>query len=279
MFRWEFHDSKSERTIKTIKKFYRKNILKRMNIHEFIALSRSGHHAMMNWVIQNLVGFQNEWKYKITSLSDTKTIYINEGNFDTDFTFKYLNENKNDIKNILIGYEDVDSRYTIFNDPKKYFGRFSKIYLSEYGANITKRIIFIRDFYNNLSSRIRANNNKGMFVKVSGEAHIFDVGHEFIKNWKSLAKSIVYNGSPYLKFEDWLQSRDIRNNFIQENFNTIDLFGIENINGTSSSFGESKNYNKRFDPDLIPEEIKEIVRKDNELHYLIGRLGYEFKEI
>jgi len=250
-----------------------------MKINEFIALSRSGHHAMTNWIIKNLVGFQNEWKYKITALGETEVIYINEGNFDTDFTFKFIKENHQKIKSILIGYEDITSDFTIFNNEKSFLGPLSKIHFSELGAKIVSRTIFIRDFYDNLSSRIRANNTEGMFVNYDGTPHMFDVEYEFIENWKSLAKSIIVNKSPFLRFEDWLENKSIRDNFLKENFNTIDLYGVENIQGTSSSFGDSKNYKKRFDPDLISDETKEIIRKDNELHYLLGCMGYEYRKI
>ena len=45
-------------------------------------------------------------------------------------------------------------------------------------------------------------------------------------------------------------------------------------NQTSWKFGENTYYYAN-----IPEEIKDLIRKDNELHYLIGALGYEYKEI
>jgi len=51
------------------------------------------------------------------------------------------------------------------------------------------------------------------------------------------------------------------------------------MNGTSSSFGEHKNVLNRFDMVDLPEDVKEIIRKDNELHYLIGALGYKYREI
>jgi hypothetical protein len=64
-----------------------------------------------------------------------------------------------------------------------------------------------------------------------------------------------------------------------EVFNVYDRVGIDNINGTTSSFGEHKNVMNRFNMVELPEEIKDLIRKDNELHYLIGALGYEYKEI
>jgi len=62
-------------------------------------------------------------------------------------------------------------------------------------------------------------------------------------------------------------------------FGVKEQFDNTNINGKHSSFGNSKDYLNRFDPNLIPEEIKMLIRKDNELHYLIGKLGYNYVEI
>jgi hypothetical protein len=250
-----------------------------MKIFEFIALSRSGHHAMLNWILQNLVGFQLNWEYKITRLGDTSLYYINEGNYGINFTFDFIEKNIKDMKNLFIGYENVDSNFTIFRDDKIYRGSLCKIKFSEYEAKTEKRIVFIRDFYNNLSSRIRANMNEDMFIKTDGKKLVFDVEENFIKIWKQMATSILKKKVAFLKYEDWLENSEIRNEFLIENFNTHQIYDFENIIGTSSSFGESKNYKKRFDPNLIPEKIKEIIRKDTELHYLIGRLGYEFVEI
>jgi len=39
------------------------------------------------------------------------------------------------------------------------------------------------------------------------------------------------------------------------------------------------DYLNRFDPTIIPEDVKKLIREDNELHYLIGALGYTYREI
>jgi len=50
------------------------------------------------------------------------------------------------------------------------------------------------------------------------------------------------------------------------------------VKGTPSSFGDNKVID-RFSQIQISEETKDLIRKDNELHHLIGTLGYEYKEI
>lgn len=250
-----------------------------MNIYEFIALSRSGHHAILNWIFQNLVGFQIEWNYKITRLGDSNLYYINEGSFNTGFSFEFIENNFKNIKNLFVGYENVKTNFTIFRDDNIFRGPISKMKYSEKGATLSKRILIIRDFYNNLASRVRANKNEGMFINTDGKPLFFDVKQNFIDTWKDMARAIVDEKITHIKYEDWLENSEIRKKFLLDNFNTLEIYDFDNVKGTSSSFGESKNYKNRFDPELISDEIKDLIRKDNELHYLIGALGYEYKKI
>ena len=46
-----------------------------------------------------------------------------------------------------------------------------------------------------------------------------------------------------------------------------------------NSFGTFNGVTKRDEEFPIPEDVKDLIRKDNELHYLIGALGYQYKEI
>lgn len=250
-----------------------------MNLYEFIGLSRSGHHAMLNWIIKNMVGFQCGWEYKMIRMGGSNLYYLNEGNHDINLSHRYIKESIADIKTLFVGYEDVLYDYTIFRDDFIYRGPLSSNKYTSDGMNSIGRIIFIRDFYNNLSSRIKANQKANMFVKITGKPHIFNTEENYINTWKNLAKSILDKKVSYLKFEDWIHNKDIRNQFLLETFNVKAMYGTEDIHGTSSSFGESKNYDKRFDPTLFSEKTKELIRKDNELHYLIGAMGYEYKEI
>ena len=140
------------------------------------------------------------------------------------------------------------------------------------------RVIVIRDFYNLLASRLKANENK-IFKKWNDNVHLLEVGEHFTFRWKSHANACLYNNTPYLRFEDWLNHKEVREEFLYKNFGLIDNFGIKNVFGTISSFGSHDGVQDRSKQMEFPEEIKELIRKDNELHYLIGALGYEYKEI
>lgn len=250
-----------------------------MNLYEFVGLCRSGHHAMLNWIIKNMVGFQTGWEYKMIRMGGSNLYYLNEANHDIDLSFQYIKDSFSDIETFFVGYEDVMYDYTIFRDDFIYRGPLSNNKFSSDGMKSVGRIVFIRDFYNNLGSRIQANQNNKLFIKITGEPHVLNTEENYINTWKNLAKAILEKKVSYLKFEDWIYNQDIRNQFLLETFNTKAMYSTEDIKGTTSSFGHSKTYNKRFDPQSISDRTKELIRKDNELHYLIGAMGYEYKEI
>ena len=247
-----------------------------MKIYEILALSRSGHHSVVNWIIRNTIGFQCDWKYKLTDLGGTGLFYLNESNHDIPLSFKFIDERKEDIKKLYLNYEDTPGDYTIFNNNNTYRGPMSMKYEN---SDFSGRVIIIRNFYNLLASRLKANENK-MFGKWNNDnLHMLEVGEKYIYRWKSQTRAALLNNTPFLKFEDWINNKEVREKFLYDNFGLIDYFGTEGIEGTRSSFGDRKDVLKRDGSMEIPEEVKDLIRKDTELHYLIGALGYEYKEI
>jgi hypothetical protein len=71
-----------------------------MKIYEILALSRSGHHSVVNWIINNTVGFQCDWKYKLTELGTNGLFYLNEANHDIPLSFQFVDEKKEKIKKL-----------------------------------------------------------------------------------------------------------------------------------------------------------------------------------
>jgi len=249
-----------------------------MKVYEILALSRSGHHSVVNWIIRNTIGFQCDWTYKLTELGTTGLFYLNEANHDIPLSFQFVEEKKDIIKKLYLNYEDTPGNYTIFNNDNVFRGPLS---MSINGVNNTEflgRVIVIRDFYNLLASRLKSNENK-MFKKWNDNVHLLDVGEQYIYRWKSQVRACINNNTPYLRFEDWLNNREIREEFLFKNFGLIDNFGTDGVFGTRSSFGSHEGVQDRSKQVEIPEKMKELIRRDNELHYLIGALGYEYKEI
>lgn len=212
-------------------------------------------------------------------MSDTDVYFLGEANHDIPLSYQLIEENKDEIGTLLVGYEDTPSDYTVFREDRIFRGPKSLEFSIKYNFNHKNRIIFIRDFFNNLASRVKSN-QKQIFTKWdTGNPHFFDVEEKFIFRWKSQARACVENKVNYFKFEDWLENKELREQFLVDNFGLKDIFGINSVEGTVSSFGETKHVKNRFDSDLLSDETKQLIRKDNELHYLIGKLGYEYKEI
>lgn len=242
-----------------------------MNLIEITAPRRSGHHAIMSWVVENLTGIKvDNWNYRVTVVGDSKFVALNEGNDWVDRGIQLLKELKHPIDTLMINYEDSEPNYSLVYEKKFYKGKFYSENFIGYPVQNSFKFLIIRDFYNNIASRYHAN-SRNYFPHSYGE--------EFINTWKSIARDIVNKNYSYIKFEDWLNNPEKRNQFMLEVFNVCDRVGIHNINGTTSSFGEHKNVMNRFGMVELPEDVKDLIRKDNELHYLIGALGYQYKEI
>ena len=242
-----------------------------------IGCSRSGHHSIINWILQNMVGFQCNWKYKLNYMSGTDVYFLGEANHDIPLSYEMVEKHRENIGTLLVGYEDTPGEYTVFRNNRTFQGPKSLENLTRY--DYKGRVLFIRDFYNNLVSRIKSNEKKIFSKWDTGDSHIFDVEEKFIFRWKSQARSCIENKISYLRFEDWLDNKEVREKFLFENFGLRDLFGIESIDGTVSSFGDKENVRNRFNPDLISDKTKQLIREDSELHYLMGKLGYEYKKI
>lgn len=250
-----------------------------MKVYESMALSRSGHHSIKNWIIKNLVGFQIEWDYKLVLASGTKFYHLGEANHDIPLSFEFLNQIKDTAEVTMLNYEDTPWNYTLFNEDKVFKGRHGLELGSQYNVEHQGRIIYLRDFYNNLTSRIESNQRQ-IFQKWNEESpHLFKVDEVFIERWKNQARACVEGKVSYLRFEDWLINEDKRREFLWETFGVKQLYGIEGISGSQSSFENKGDLTKRFEEVEIPNETKELIRKDSELHYLMGRLGYDYKKI
>jgi hypothetical protein len=242
-----------------------------MNLIEITAPRRSGHHAIMSWVVQNLTGVKVEnWNYRVTVIGNSNFCSLNEANEWVERGTQLLKELNNPIKTLMLNYEDADPNYSLVYDKNFYKGKFYSANFIGNEIQNSFKFLIIRDFYNNIASRYHASLS-GKFPHKYGE--------EFIKTWKDIAREIVNKNHHYIKFEDWLTNSEKRNQFMIDVFGVCDRVGIDNISGTHSSFGEQKNLMNRYDMVELPDYIKDLIRKDNELHYLIGALGYQYKDI
>lgn len=250
-----------------------------MKIFEFIANCRSGHHSIYNWIIRNKIGFQYGWEYKFAALGDAGLFHLSEANHDIHLSFKFIEESLPNIDTLFVGYEDTFWDYTIFSDDNTFRGPQSLKDYKKYSMDYQGRIIFIRNFYSNLASRVKSNENK-LFGKWDDTGlHIFDTGEKYIERWKSQARACVENKVIFLKFEDWVKNKKVREDFLLNNFGLKDIYGIDGIEGTRSSFEKRDKVLSRIEEIELPEETKNLIRNDSELHYLIGKMGYDYIKI
>lgn len=246
-----------------------------MKIFEIFGLSRSGHHAMVNWVIKNMISIESEMMWKLEFMQDG-LIYINEANLDTDMTLKYIKDHKENMRTLVLSYENCDLNYSILNKNTTYTSPLSINLEDVKHFHKNHRIIFIRDFYDNLASRIKSNENN-LAKDREGNFVAWDIGTNFIESWKESARYIVQNKCLWLKFEDWLTDKKIRDRFMYNIIGHGELYDNK-VKGTISSFGD-KNVIDRFSQIEIPENVKKLIKQDSELHYLIGKLNYNYKNI
>ena len=237
-----------------------------MEIVEFIGLSRSGHHAMMNWFFKNMVDDEYNQEWQINVFGDKGWTHWNDS---TVFYEQSLTALKTlDKPNIFsISYDNKPWEFSFMNPTNT---PYKKGVFEGWEYTRTFKIVFIRDFYNNLVSRIK------MFHELDEPRAFYD--EKFIEIWKNHARACLDKKVNFIRYEDWLLDKNKRVELLNR-FNVNERYDNTQINGTHSSFGDSKNYLKRFDTNLVPEHIKQIIRKDNELHYLIGKMGYNYEEI
>lgn len=237
-----------------------------MEVIEYVALARSGHHAIVNWFLKNIIGQECSFNWQLTIAGDSGLLHWNDS---TVFVEESMNELKKMEKpNILsISYDNELYDFSYIN---KHNAPYRTCVFNGWEVTKTRKFLVIRNFYNNLISRMR------MFHDLNEPRAFYD--EKYISTWKNHARACVENKVDYIKYEDWLTSKDKRQELLSK-FGVKEQYDNTNIKGTHSSFGNSKDYLNRFDPNLIPEEIKNLIRKDNELHYLIGKLGYNYIEI
>lgn len=250
-----------------------------MKLIESIGLSRSGHHAILNWVLHNLVGFQIEWKYKMTILNDSGVFLLDEANHDIPVGFKYIDDYLPKIETLIVSYEDTFWDYTIFREDRCYQGPLSMRLEKKYNIDYINRFFVIRDFYDNLVSRIVAN-NKNMGLEYETKTPFFFKTNElYIERWKNLARACVDKKIPFIKFEDWQDDSIIRSEFLYSTFGVYEINKPHDVIGTKSSFGPNNKIKRFYDLDLLTDDIKNLILRDNELHYLIGRLNYNHRKL
>lgn len=251
-----------------------------MNIFEIFATKRSGHHAVISWMVKNLTGMNlslhrkdengNIQNFK-TEYVNKKVFHWNDANNNQPYGLKLFNGFRENgfVENLIVNYEDVFSDYSFFYKNEKFVGPFGEDRFDDINVKGTNRLLIMRDFYNCLASRYKQNQD-GIYPH--------DYSTLYINLWKENAKFALNNPKFFIRYEDWISDSKVRNDLLFRYFNSYEIFEPKTIQGRTSSF-ENNDYNKRFSQIDLPNDVKQIIKNDVELHFLIEKIGYEVKEI
>lgn len=241
-----------------------------MNILEIIAAQRTGQHAIISWIVRNLTDMvlklgDEGGAFKLEYVNK-KLVFWNDVNHEKEFGLKLFRDLKwgNGLENLIVNYEDAKHDYSFFCKNEIYKGPLSYFGHDDIDIKNGQRLLLIRDIYNCMSSRYNSKTKPR-------------IDQVFIDTWKDNAKFAIKNPKMTLKYEDWMSNDEKRQQILFDYFKIDERIPPSKVSGRASSF-DNKNYNNRYDNN-IPEEIKDLIRKDTELHYLLGVLGYEFKII
>jgi hypothetical protein len=246
-----------------------------MEIFEFNSIARSGHHVIMHWFLKNMTGRYPTGQFQVAALG-SDWVHWNDSTLNFDSCLNaFLDPGCIPYKkptHLSVSYDDSLPLVSHFTT-NGFYGNRNYKYVGEWEITKINKIIIIRDFYNTLVSRYKMfYNDPNLGVPNPRSTY----NQEFIDLWKRYAKVCLKNIVPFIKFEDWVLSKSKRVELLDK-FGATEVYDNTEVDGTASSFNDKKDVLNRWDPDILPDEILDLIYKDNELHYLIGALGYDFK--
>jgi hypothetical protein len=216
-----------------------------MATYEFYGLRRSGNHAILEWLIQNMggPGTRNVVKPKrVIQCGDSA--YLNECN-----TYGSHAEVNRDISfcqsafnNLIVAYEDVPTSYSLTN------------------THDSQKIVILRDIFNLFSSRYKK------VVSQSGIDYYksaMPIDEVVVNKWKQHANSDAI----IIIFEKWIESKDYRDSICER-------LGIPNhdITDTMTNFGGGSSFTGQKKPTI--EELKSRSKIVNLPQEVIDRLNH-----
>lgn len=184
--------------------------------YSFYGLRRSGNHAILEWLTINLgQSTKREVVKKNRIISYNNACYMNEVNtyneIDIKRDIKFCKENYN---NLITSFEDVTPDFDIEETIK------------------FKKIAIIRDIENLFASRYK----RWLDTGIKG----MEIDEEIIKKWKIIS-DCEKNGVLLIKFENWVTSKDYRNNICEKlKIKNLDIIDTITNFGNGSSFSGRK---------------------------------------
>lgn len=199
-----------------------------MKQYNFYGLRRSGNHAVLEWLIQNIGGPGNRNIVKPRRVIQCgSSAYINEANtypghkaIELDVSFC-----QSAFDNLIVAYEDVPTNYNLAN------------------THNNKKIVILRDIFNLFSSRYKKIISHPERIDYFNTAMRID--EKAIDVWKEHANSDAL----IILFEKWIESKEYRDSICEK-------LGIPNhdITDTMTEFGEGSSFTGQKKPTV--EELK-----------------------
>ena len=216
-----------------------------MKTYNFYGLRRSGNHAILEWLIQNMGGPENRniiRKRRIIQCG--RAVYINEANtypshkdieLDTSFC-------RSAFDSVIVTYEDVPTTYSLINTEN------------------TIKIVILRDIFNLFSSRYKYTNKHP--EELARYSMVMRIDEKAIEVWKEHANSDAL----IILFEKWIESKEYRDSICEK-------LGIPNhdIIDTMTEFGNGSSFTGQKKPTV--EELKSRSKMVNLPQEVIDRLN------
>lgn len=232
-------------------------------IYIIYSMQRSGHHAIIFWLLENMGGFNRNMNTNVYWNENKAIYYYNDCNH-----VPYILSNT--YKKLILSFEDIDLSNNYYN----YIHNQKKLNLIPNDGD--KKIIIIRDFYNMLASRYKKFSPNYGFNKY----YLLDID-DIILLWKHEAREILENKNIIgILYNKWIIDKNYRNEIgdklgIKNIFDKIDYVPIM---GNGSSFcklnleNNKINYLERFKKVKFPEDILIKIKNDKELFQLNNQL-------
>jgi hypothetical protein len=213
-------------------------------IYDFYGLRRSGNHAILEWLIQNMGGAGNRNVIKVNRVIQCgNAAYINEANtyeshdsVNTDISFC-----QSAFDSLIIAYEDVSTNYRL-------------------GDHNNQKIVILRDIFNLFASRYKkivSHPEKSSYYNLA-----MRIDEIIVNLWKEHANSDAI----IILFEKWVESKEYRD-LICERLRIPN----HDITDTVTNFGGGSSFTGQKKPTI--EELKSRSKMVNLPQEVIDRLN------
>ena len=247
-----------------------------MILIEVNAIRRSGHHAFINWLISNIHNVpytENLCKNKYNVILGNKNIlWVNEGEWKIKNIINFITERKDRMDIVIISYEQITNE--INHDPN--YSILTKELKEKWGVIEHIQIPFVRDYYNNFASLIKASNNNTISNEIKNSYPFF------IKAYKGQLKHVL-GGIRGVIYDRWVSDPEYSLKVCLKILGKVNQYHPLSIGGTSSSFGKGKQdmslLLNRYKTVKWPKWIMNEIKGDVELSELLSKAGFDKNDI